>query len=62
MIAVAYQKWSLMRGFNYKALTGKLWEVNRTSTINSCLSGGYLPGAVTDNSVILHTCDLSHVK
>lgn len=39
MIAVAYQKLSLMRGFNYKALTGKLWEVNRTSTINSCLSG-----------------------
>ena len=39
MIAVAYQKWSLMRGFNYKALTGKLWKVNRTSTINSCLSG-----------------------
>ena len=27
MIAVAYQKLSLMRGINYKALTGKLWRL-----------------------------------
>lgn len=46
MIAVAYQKWSLMRGFNYKALTGKLWRltVQAQSTLALRASPGRCDG------------------
>ena len=60
MIAVAYQKWSLMRGFNYKALTGKLWRL--TVQAQSTLAFRVSPGRCNGQQLNHTDVDLSHVK
>lgn len=60
MIAVAYQKWSFMRGSNYKALTRKLWEVNRTAQSTLALRAS--PGRCNGQQLNHTDVNLSHVK
>ena len=56
MVAVAYRRWSFTRGFNCKALTGKILAV---LDWRSLMGGGRLRGVVADGGSTAFECHIS---